>query len=227
MLPRSLRYLWAVSRGGALRAAVYLCLAVLLVILVWRLALTLRAPKAVAIEGQTAQTIGVARIPQRVNVEEVADQHLFGMAPVAVSSAPIMAAAGIRVIGIITAEDPKQSWAILDMGGDQHMYQAGTLLPDGEKLLAVQPDRVVLVGHGDPYSVMWDMHPADANAAFPILNLSTSGDFSNLPAPVAGAIPHTLTQETLSALRAQLLAKPRPPLPARNQSEPRPKAPPS
>ena len=207
-------------RGGALRAGVYLCLAVLLVILVWRLVVTLRIPRAEAIQRQTAQTIGVARTPQRVNVEEVADQHLFGMAPVAISSAPIVAAAAIQVIGIITADDPKQSWAILDLGGEQHLYQAGTMLPDGEKLLAVQPDRVVLVGHGDPYSVMWDMHPADANAAFPILNLSASGDFSNLPAPVAGAISHTSTQETLSALRTQLLANPRSALPARNRSEP-------
>lgn len=213
-------------RGGALRAGVYLCLAFLLVILVWRLVVTLRIPRAEAIERQTAQTIGVARTPQRVNVEEVADQHLFGMAPVAVSSVPIVAAAAIQVIGIIRADDPKQSWAILDLGGEQHLYQAGTMLPDGEKLLAVEQDRVVLVDHGAPYSVMWDMHPADANAAFPILNLSASGNFSHLPGPVVGPIPHTSTQETLSALRAQLLANPRPPLPKRNQSNSRLKAPP-
>lgn len=158
--------------------------------------------------------------------ESVVDQHLFGLVPAAVSTAPVMAAAGIRVIGILASDDAKQSWAILDVAGNQKMYQAGTELPDGEKLLAVNPDRVVLSGRGDPYSVMWDMPLANANAMFPTLDVSGTGDSDSSPAPMTGPIPHTTTQEALNALRTQLLSRPRLALPAGHHDAHKPPSPP-
>lgn len=212
--------IWILVRDNALRGTVYAILTVLLLSVSWSLVTTLRAPPATLSSLQSAPPVGARRGARNVDPEGVADHHLFGMAPAAVSVAPVMAAAGIRVIGILADEDSKQSWAILDMAGDQKMYQAGAELPDGEKLLAVKPDRVILSGRGDPYSVMWDMQLANANAMFPILGVSVTDNFDSPPAPAAGSVPHTSTQEALSALRAQLLSKPRLSLPPRDRKPP-------
>jgi len=120
----------------------------------------------------------------------------------------------VHVIGIIASDDAKQSWAILDISGSQHMYQAGATLPDGEKLVAVQQDRVVLAGAGVPYSVLWDMRPADTNATFATINVGAPGLVNLGQGDGTTSIQHLSTQDMLHSLRTQLLSRSRLPLPA-------------
>lgn len=69
--------------------------------------------------------------------------HLFGRAQqnLARTAAP---AASITVDGIAAASDPKNSIAVLTLNGQSGEFHVGQVLPDGEKLAAINFDRVEL-----------------------------------------------------------------------------------
>ena len=184
----------------------------------WQIAVSLR-PKPIEVLASTTSTIRQPVLREGDLVERLTDAHLFGIAPPpATSAAPVSSLSSVRVIGILSGDPPEQGWAILDVNGNQHSYQAGATLPDGENLAAVQPDRVILEKSGNRYSVLWDMQQANLNDRVHLLNLRVAGtgdnptaeeEHSQTSAPVP-SVPETL--QALHDLRKQLLNKPRLPL---------------
>jgi type II secretory pathway component PulC len=149
---------------------------------------------------------------------QLADMHLFGIAPpAATSDAPVSALSTVRVIGIISVEPPAKGWAMLDLDGRQDSYQAGSMLPDGETLEEVQADRVVLEKNGNRYSVvyseLWDMQHTNLNVrlesqrSYVIGYTGDTKEQNTDGSDPAHNVPSTL--QALHDLRQQLLNKPR------------------
>ncbi|MBU6509704.1 MAG: hypothetical protein KGJ20_04500 [Gammaproteobacteria bacterium] len=70
--------------------------------------------------------------------------HLFGRAQQ--KPAENTPAASITVDGIAAASNLKDSIAVLTLNGQSGEFHAGQVLPDGEKLTAINPDGVELAG---------------------------------------------------------------------------------
>jgi len=180
----------------------------------WHLVASVRAPGAAAVQQTDAFTPPPPPRPSQEIAMQVAGDHLFGFAPPSATAVAPVRASQVHVLGIISTGDAASSWAILDINGNEHSYAAGSTLPDGETLVAVQPDRVTLDQGGNRYSVLWDMQQADMNAHFAIadINAMAAGNFAGtqgnkqaLPPPIAS----TSHEQQLQALRQQFLSKPR------------------
>jgi len=176
------------------------------------MAAALRTPAAVAVQQADAFTLPTPPRPFQQTAMQVADDHLFGLAPSSATAAAPVRASQVHVLGIVSTGDAKSSWAILDINGNQQSYAAGTVLPDGETLVAVQPDRVTLEQTGNRYSVLWEMQQADMNAHFEIadINAMAAGKFVGTRdpnGPVTPPGPVISTQQELQALRQDLLTK--------------------
>lgn len=185
-------------------------LIVILGLLAWRMTMASRSSSLHMPVAQASDARAFAPYRPQVSGEQLAGRHLFGAVPVAATSAPVMAASAVHVIGIVSTNQATNSWAILDVNGNQQSYSVGNTLPDGETVVAVNPDRVTLDRNGDRYSVMLDMHLADTNARFDTFNVGTPnvGGFDSMESVATRPFtPPPSTEQSLQALRQQLIAR--------------------
>lgn len=73
--------------------------------------------------------------------------HLFGQAPT-LTSAPVVAPSSITVDGIVYSTQADDSEAVLTLNAETDIYKVGASLPDGEKVIAIDPGDVQLVANG-------------------------------------------------------------------------------
>lgn len=73
--------------------------------------------------------------------------HLFGQAPT-LTSMSVVAASSITVDGIVYSTQADDSQVVLTLNTKTDIYKVGASLPDGEKVVAIDPDDVQLVANG-------------------------------------------------------------------------------
>src|SRR5579859_1007471 len=132
-IPSSLRRLSSVVNPTGFRWTIYAALSALLSLATWQLLVTVGEKSGSILQQRPPQSPNHPQVIHRASGEEIAMRHLFGTAvPAASTATPVIAASAVHVIGIIAGDDAKESWAILDINGSQHLYQVGSTLPDGE-----------------------------------------------------------------------------------------------
>lgn len=95
---------------------------------------------------------------------------IFGTFVPPTSAAPVASSGDIKLLGVVVAEDPKASLAILEFGGKDLTLPVGAALPDGEILKSVGPSSVMLNQGGQERTLAWEMQYAPANASFDTLS---------------------------------------------------------
>lgn len=73
--------------------------------------------------------------------------HLFGQAATS-TSVSVVAASSITVDGIVYSTQADDSQAVLTLNAKTDIYKVGASLPDGEKVVAIDPSDVQLVANG-------------------------------------------------------------------------------
>lgn len=86
---------------------------------------------------------------QRVDMLAVAERHLFGAAPAETAASVETIDApetrlNLKLRGILAADDPEFSRAIIAAGNGEHIYSVGGSIPGGATVHAVLRDRVLI-----------------------------------------------------------------------------------
>lgn len=188
----------------------------------WQLAQTVRGeePHSMPATAPPPTLSASIKEPSAAQIaRSVATQHWFGIAGSVDNSptdAPVKTAGPVKVLGIIFAGDAPFSRAILALDGKQKSYDIGARLDNGDEVISIEADRVILTGGGKRYALVLK-HPGSAMLAkAPHFNgggaagSTIARTRARVPAsrPVAAAAP-TVTGSTLQrlqALRAQLLS---------------------
>lgn len=128
---------------------------------VWQTARVFREPYALPNSGPVAVAEFVS---EGAAAGDLPAMHLFGVASPAAE--PALADTDAVVTGIVYASDKDASRAILVISGNQQSYSLGGVLPGGERVAGIEPDRVVLE-HGSERRELRLLHPlANRDADF-------------------------------------------------------------
>jgi type II secretory pathway component PulC len=109
----------------------------------------------------------------------IAHDHLFGVIPPEAATnapAPVASTPEFQLNGIVYSSDPSESVALLDQGGVGVIVHNGMQLSDGQRVVSIEPDRVVVDRQGARVSVLLNLKIADINAHFSPAQFADSGE---------------------------------------------------
>lgn len=133
--------------------------------------------------------------------ERIAALHLFGMTSSDVLPGP--PAGDVAVVGIAFAPEAGASAAILIINGRQQSYPVGSLLPNGETLLSIEANRVIIerngLRHGLDMAIKLAAFNADFGRAESVNTPLVSGEADT---PSARAVPGDNPSRMAAVLQA-------------------------
>lgn len=115
----------------------------------------------------------------------IANEHLFGE-PSARIPTRATALTPFLVTGILYSPDPSVSRAVLDIASHAQVYAVGSVLPDGEKLVAIQADQVTFDDAGNRRTVHVNIKKAPMDAKFNTVSLTQLNQPWSQSAPATG-----------------------------------------
>lgn len=193
----SRRWLARLERRGPVVACVLLVLVIAWILskLTWQL---LPAPKP-----QQAASYQPGAAVRSLDVNRLANQHLFGNAAPAVSNgtAPDTTLA-LTLHGIVAGRGAADSRALIVANGDEEPYAIGAQLPGGAVVRAIYPDRVLLARDGRIEALRLPRADGENGGG----NV-TMGNPGFTPAP-PGAMPEPSAPPDLGALRQEIQNNP-------------------
>lgn len=151
----------------------------------------------------------------------IASQHWFGQArpqAAAPSKAEVKTDGPVKVLGIIFAADDALARAILALNGNERNYRVGDALKNGDKVVAIEPDRVVLAQGVMRYALVLNKPGSAMLAEAPHFNGGggalhpsvVTANRSPSHAPAAVSAPPVMrgasTLQRLQSLRSRLLS---------------------
>jgi len=186
------------------RTGVCTGLLALAIFLVWQLATM----------GKGSYTVGnvASQQPPHRPIDYRVAGRVFGDAPSsALTTAAVMDTA-IELVGILVADDPKESIALLRCSGTELALPVDGTLPDGEKVERIDPTSVTLARAGQERRIDWDMRGAPMDATFTILPVGRDGQAddtnstaANLPGIRVAPAKYSPVASRLAELRNQAL----------------------
>ena len=132
---------------------------------------------------------------RRIDVESIAERHLFGTATVSTGNvdAPDTSLA-LTLHGIVSGDRAADSYALIVINGDEELYGVGAQLQGGAVIRAIFPDRVLLARDGRIEALRLPKGDT-ANAV--------ANSFNVTAAPPSAPVPQNLGQ-----LRQEIIANP-------------------
>lgn len=130
--------------------------------------------------------------------------RLFGSPTPTATTLPLSETSDIKLVGVTAADPLENSFAIIDVQGEEKVVSLGTALPDGEILKAVTPEGITLEYAGEERSLALHIQQAPADAVFATLPVDVAGtdDLQTKPdTPLAKPAPAVPTAVQLSQLR--------------------------
>jgi type II secretory pathway component PulC len=177
-------WLWTrrrwVSHGPAvIRRAIEATLLVGLCTLCWRLIalwLPTRLPTQLSTHPTAVSPPPASGPDENTRMDALIHDHLFGVPAVASTRAvPVSTTSSLTVNGIVYSSTEEKSVVILTQNGASVVGRKGMQLPDGETIVSVLPDRIVVNRHGVVESVLLDIKKAAIDAHFTPAQFASSG----------------------------------------------------
>jgi len=190
-----------------LRWGVNVSLAACIGLSLWALSANFRA-KPAATQGPAM----TATAQPHSDMNHAAASRLFGVpAPQAPAQQASVEASDITLVGLMAADTPGNSLAIVEMRGEEKVLAVGGTLPDGETLESITPEGVLLRGSRGERELTLPLRGAPADAVFATLPISMTGEsgaemaVATPPVSTAPVVPMaqqlvSLRQEALRAL---------------------------
>lgn len=193
-----------------MRWGIYALLITGLTLLSWDLVLTLRSKPLMDV-----QTAPARQVIARNQVDLIPAGWLFGVSATKLSTAPLSATAATdaKLVGIIAADDPSDSLAIIETGEDEKIFAVGSALPDGEVLKSVTSTGITLASGQGQRDLALAQQQAPMDAVFATLPVQiTTGDGSapqpaGPPPKPAPVIPMAQQMTALRQAALQVLAE--------------------
>lgn len=177
-----MRFIAAAKTQSMVRWGVHLLLFAALGFLSWGLAVTMRT--------KPLNMPSIEAAP-RVFVNKPTDFHsagrLFGDSTPTQSftALPAAVATDVKLVGVIAADNPSDSLAIIEVNGAEKTLSIGSPLPDGEMLKAVTPQGATLANGQEERDLALAQQQAPMDAVFATLPVQTTAADGAAPQPVA------------------------------------------
>lgn len=200
------KWMERVETQSMLRWGIHAGLIVAVALASWHLSVTLRAKPLTSLSSDTAPyTVA----PRPVDIRSAA--RLFGAATPKLSIAPLLTAAAtdVKLVGVVAADDPDDSLAIIEVNGEAKTYSIGASLPDGETLKAVTSQGVTLANRQAEQDLALAQQQAPTDAVFATLpvQVQAAGNDGTSPHPILPIkpAPRISMAQQMTALRQAAL----------------------